>query len=549
MPDVCRSVTAHPSTARKEHTLMETQIVNATEYRNVPLSLLNESRTNPRRTFEETALKELAASIRSQGVLSPLLVRPLTENGFEIIAGARRYRAAQIAEQSDVPVRIVNLSDAEALEAQLVENLIRSEIHPMEEAQGFRALLDLEEPKYSIEQIAARVGKTPAFIAQRLKLTDLVPAAVDAFYSGEIGVGHALLLAKLPLDQQGTALQACFKEVYAGADKPARILLPVRNLQFWIDSNILLILKDAPFNKRDAQLVPAAGSCADCPKRTGHNKLLFGDDLGRQGDRCTDPTCYQAKVDAHVAKAIAAKPELVQISTAYGAQKEGSAVLPRNRYTAIRDDRPKSKDEAKRPEFKECKFTTEAIITEGSDIGTIHKVCANPACPVHHPKQQTSRNDETWKADQEKQRKEQTIANAIGLRVLTAIGSAVPVRLLKRDLLFVIEQLMLTMDESRVEMLARQHGIRQKRDDGGVKKTLIAFVRRADEGTLSRLLVETSILLAASRGNPSSVLKEAATAYKVDTEAIATKVKQEFATKEKAKKAARPAAGVAKKAA
>jgi ParB family chromosome partitioning protein len=100
---------------------METQVTNANEYRNVSLSLLNESKTNPRRTFEETALKELADSIRTQGVLSPLLVRPLTESGFEIIAGARRYRAAEMAEQSTVPVRIVNLSDAEALEAQLVE--------------------------------------------------------------------------------------------------------------------------------------------------------------------------------------------------------------------------------------------------------------------------------------------------------------------------------------------------------------------------------------------------------------------------------------------
>jgi len=265
---------------------METQVINATEYRNVALALLNESKTNPRRTFEETALKELAESIRTQGVLSPLLVRPITENGFEIIAGARRYRAAQIAEQSTVPVRIVNLSDAQAVEMSIVENLQRKDVHPMEEAQGFRALLDLEEPKYSIEQIGARVGKNPAFIAQRLKLTDLVASAVDAFYADEIGVGHALLLAKLPADQQEDALRACFKEVYNGASKPARILLPVRNLQFWIDSNILLILKDAPFNKRDAQLVPAAGSCADCPKRTGHNKLLFGDDLGRQGDRC-----------------------------------------------------------------------------------------------------------------------------------------------------------------------------------------------------------------------------------------------------------------------
>ena len=527
---------------------METQVMNATEYRNVPLSLLNESRTNPRRTFEETALKELAESIRSQGILSPLLVRPLTENGFEIIAGARRYRAAQMAEQSAVPVRIVNLSDAGALEAQLVENLIRSEIHPMEEAQGFRALLDLDEPKYSIEQIAAKVGKNPAFVAARLKLTDLVPSAVEAFYADEIGVGHALLLAKLPADQQEAALKACYKEVYAGADKPARVLLPVRNLQFWIDSNILLILKDAPFNKRDPQLVLDAGSCADCSKRTGHNKLLFGDDLGKQGDRCTDPTCYQTKVDAHVAKAIAAQPELVQISTAYGAQKDGSPVLPRNKYIAIRDDKPKSKDEAKRPEFKECKFTTEAIITEGSEVGTIHKVCATPSCPVHHPKQPANRSDEKWRAEQEKQRKEQAIANATGLRVLAAIGSAVPARLLKRDLLFVIERLMVTMDESRVEMLARQHGIRQKRDDGGIKKTLTAFVHRADEGTLSRLLVESSILLAASRGNPSAVLKDAASAYKVDTDGIATKVKQEFTAKEKAKKSPQPAGKATKNA-
>ena len=526
---------------------MQTQVVNATEYRDISLSLLNVSKTNPRRMFDEVALKELAESIRSQGILSPLLVRPLTENGFEIIFGERRYRAAQLAEQSTVPVRIKQMSDAEALEAQLVENLIRSEIHPMEEAQGFRALLDLEEPNYTIEQIAAKVGKTPSFVAQRLKLADLVPAAVEAFYADAIGVGHALLLARLPADQQEIALKACFKEIYNGGDKPTRILLPVRNLQFWIDSNILLVLKDAPFNKRDAQLVPSAGSCADCPKRTGGNKLLFTD-FGKQ-DACTDPACYANKVQAHIASTITAKPGMVQISTAYGQQQEGSPVLPRNKYTAIRDDKPKSKDKAKRPEFKVCKFATDAIITEGNDVGTIHKVCANPACPVHHPKQQTSREDETWKAEQAKRRREEAIASTTGLRVLAAIGSAVPVRLLKRDLLFIVEKLVGTMDERHVETLARQHGIRQKRDDGGVKKALVAFLRRADESTLSRALVEATILIAAARGNTAAVLKDAATAYKVDTDAIARKVRQEFAVKEKAKNAAQPRAKPAPKAA
>src|SRR3984957_2407401 len=453
---------------------METTVINATEYRNVCLSLLSESKTNPRRIFEDGALKELSESIRTQGVLSPLLVRPLTENGFEIVAGARRYRAAQMAEANTVPVRIVNVNDAQALEAQLVENLIRADVHPMEEAHGFKALLDLEDPTYSVEQIAAKTGKQPAFVATRLKLIDLVPAAVEAFHRDEIGVGHALLLAKLPADQQEQALSACFREDWnVSSDRRAkRILLPVRSLQFWIEQNVLLFLKDAPFDKRDAHLVAIAGSCVDCPKRTGHNKLLFSD-LGKQ-DACTDPSCYQAKVGAHVAKQIAAKPQLVQISTAYGKQQEGSKVLPRNQYTAIRDEKPKSKDEAKRPEFKVCKFTTEAIIAEGSDIGSIHKVCANASCPVHHPKQQTSRDDEKVKAEQEKQRREQAIANATGLRVLAAVSAAIPVRLLKRDLFFVLERLVGILDENRVETLARLHGIRQRRDEGGVIKTFIA---------------------------------------------------------------------------
>ncbi|WP_255462331.1 chromosome partitioning protein ParB [Granulicella sp. WH15] len=418
----------------------------------------------------------------------------------------------------------------------------------MEEAEGYKRLLTLTEPTYTVEQIAAKVGKTPAYITTRLKLTELCDEAAAAFYQDHVGVGHALLLAKLPPEQQKPALRACFKEVYNGGEKPTRVLLPVRNLQFWIATNVLLILKDAPFNKRDAQLVPMAASCADCPKRTGHNKLLFGDDLGKQGDQCTDPTCYQAKVEAHVAKTIAAKPELVQISTAYGAQPEGSPVLPRNKYTAIRDDRPKSNDEAKRPEFKQCKYTAEAIITEGSDVGTIHKVCANLNCPVHHPKQTGGRDEARWKAEQEKQRRDQTIANATGLRVLSAIAAAVPVRLLKRDLFFVLEKLVPVLDESRIETLARQHGIRQKRDEGGTAKTLLAFMRRADEGTLSRLMVEATILLASSRQNGATVLKDAAALYKVDTEAIGQKVKQEFAAKAKAKKEPKPEAKPAPKA-
>jgi ParB family chromosome partitioning protein len=127
------------------------------------------------------------------------------------------------------------------------------------------------------------------------------------------------------------------------------------------------------------------------------------------------------------------------------------------------------------------------------------------------------------------------------------VSVAVPVRLMKRDVLFVIEKLVSLMEEPRLEMLARQHGIRQKRNDGGIGKTLAAYIRRADEGTLSRLLVEISILLATSRSNPAIVLRDAASTYKVDTDAIALKVKLEFAAKEKSKKTTQSTAKAGKK--
>ena len=321
----------------------------------VPLALVMESTTNPRQHFEEDDLNGLAETIRKSGVYQAILARP-REDRLEIVFGARRYRASQLAGRETIPALVREMSDAEVLEAQLVENLQRRDVHPMEEAEGYKRLLALTEPTYTVEQIAAKVGKTPAYIATRLKLTDLCDEVAAEFYQNHIGVGHALLLAKLPADMQRLGITACFKEVYAGGgDKPARIILPVRALRFWIETNVLLLLKDAPFDKRNAELVTSAGSCVDCPKRTGHNKLLFAD-LGKQ-DACTDPGCYQVKVQAHIAAAVASKPQLVQISTSYRAQAEGSTVLSRNKYVAIREEKPKDKEQAKQAEFKSCKDT------------------------------------------------------------------------------------------------------------------------------------------------------------------------------------------------
>ena len=188
--------------------------------------------------------------------------------------------------------------------------------------------LELGEP-YTVAHIAARAGKSEAYIYGRLKLADLIPPVAEAFLKDKITIGHALLIAKLPASQQQEAFAAAFRGMWT-SEGNTQVLIPVRELAVWIESNILLQLASAPFDKQDETLVPEAGSCGNCPKRTGFNKLLFRD---VRKDSCTDPQCFRAKVDAHVAKTMEAKPELVQISSAWNT-REG-APLGRNRYVEL----------------------------------------------------------------------------------------------------------------------------------------------------------------------------------------------------------------------
>jgi ParB family chromosome partitioning protein len=248
-------------------------------------------------------------------------------------------------------------------------------------------------------------------------------------------------------------------------------------------------------------------------------------------------------VDAHVKRTVAAKPKLVQITTAYGKPAEGSAVVPRNQYVEIRQEKPKNKYQQDAPEYKTCKYTTEAIVADGAEKGEIRRVCANPDCPVHHPKKQQRQTnaDAAMKAAQEKQRRDEAQAQATGLRVLKAIGDAVPVRLMKRDLLFLAERLTAMLDERRLSILIRQHGIGKPKDDAAPAKLLAAFLPKAEESKLGRILVETAILLSMhNQTDTAKILRDAAHAYKVDVDAISTQVKQESVAKEKAKNAKKP---------
>lgn len=158
----------------------------------VPLSKLRESPTNPRKTFGD--LTELTESIKRQGVLQPLLVRP-TPTGLELVFGHRRFRASKAAGLKEVPVIVRELSDEEALEVQLVENLQRADIHPLEEAEGFQRLM--RDHAYSAEKIAEKIGKSRSAVFASLKLLDLVDDARKAFYQGKLTPSSALLIARM----------------------------------------------------------------------------------------------------------------------------------------------------------------------------------------------------------------------------------------------------------------------------------------------------------------------------------------------------------------
>ena len=225
--------------------------VTNNEYRNISIAALVESGTNPRKRFDPVALEELAASFKTQGVLAPLLVRELEESKYEVVAGARRLRAARIAELEDLPVRVVKLTDAEAIEAQCVENLQRQDIHPLEEALGFRALLELGEPAYSIATIAARTAKSEAYIYGRIRLADLIPPVAEAFLKDQITIGHALLIAKLPAAQQQEAFTAAFRGMWT-SDGNTQVLIPVRELAFC----------GAPHNASNAECVVMQSAAA-----------------------------------------------------------------------------------------------------------------------------------------------------------------------------------------------------------------------------------------------------------------------------------------------
>jgi ParB family transcriptional regulator, chromosome partitioning protein len=363
----------HNNGKSKGATIMTTRKVNV-GFQTLALTDIHESTTNPRRTFDESKLAELAESLRTQGLIQPITVRPNSE-GYEIVAGARRFRAAHLAEMDEVPVRIVQLSDEQALEWQLIENSQRVDVHPYEEAQGFQRLLDL--PNYDVATLAEKTGKSDSLIYARLALLQLIPEVAEAFKEERITASHANLIARLPQVSQEEAFTQCWRKDWQDNEPH---LLPAKYLSAWIANNVYLPLDEAPFDREDKTLNPTAGACSNCPRRSGYNTSLFADVAS---DQCLDATCYHAKLTEHVNREVAARPELVQIETAHRNPKERRpGTLSRHEYTEIPSLEDENQDAEPGPP---CESSKVAIVVYGEGAGSTRTVCTDPDCPVHHP--------------------------------------------------------------------------------------------------------------------------------------------------------------------
>ncbi len=278
-----------------------------TDMRMVDLQLIEESLTNPRRTFNQQKLAELAETIKQRGVVQPVLLRPLPGTrmaetfGFrrqgaplpvyELVSGARRLRASHIAGCKNIPAMIRALTDREAREIQHIENIQREDVDKLEEAESFRSLLD--DFGMTADAIGDKIGQSRSYVYAALKILDLCQVGRQALRDGKLDFSKALQVARIPNEsQQLKAIKDLTETDYEGEPR-----IGARRAAAYIREHYMLALDKAPFSRTDADLLPGAGACTDCPKRTGANPELFAD--VKSADVCTDAPCYHKKEEAH----------------------------------------------------------------------------------------------------------------------------------------------------------------------------------------------------------------------------------------------------------
>lgn len=365
---------------------------------------------NPRKTFDEGRLAELAESLKAKGQQSPILVRPL-KSGFQIVYGERRVRAARLAGWETIVALVRELSDQEAIEEALTENGARQDVDEYEEAEAFRQLRDTHHR--SAEEIAARVGKSVGTIYARLKLAELDGKARELAREGGVPASTALLAARIVgAERQREAM----KEIVEGRfDEGA---MSYREAHEHIQRQYMLSLGDAQFDLKDEQLVPAAGSCTKCVKRTGNQRELFADIKAK--DVCTDPGCFKEKQGAFVALRIErAKADGVEVLD----DKKAKEVLGHGYVSGdFVDANEVNHADGKQRTYKESlgKKAPTPVLAKDPKTGQLRELLPREEVLklTHHKERKPSAEDLKWKAEQEREQKkrEKERAKAAELR-------------------------------------------------------------------------------------------------------------------------------------
>ncbi len=270
----------------------------------IAIDAIAPSPLNYRRTFDESALRELGESIAANGLIQPIRVRPVLEGEedgvrYEVVVGERRWRAHKLVELPTIRAEVVEMTDDQVLEVQLIENLQRANPHPIEEAEAYARL---RERGLTLAQIASKVGLSIPTVHQRLKLCGLIDPAREDFDAGWLDLGAIMAMAPLEAHVQ-TELLATLRDRHyrrqgwkeEDREKP-EAAINAAAVQRVISDQFLRVIASAPFDVADEDLVASAPACAACPKRTGEQEGLFeaGDE-----DQCTDGDCWRSKLIAH----------------------------------------------------------------------------------------------------------------------------------------------------------------------------------------------------------------------------------------------------------
>ena len=243
--------------------------VTGGDLKTLPIEKLQRGQYQPRSHMDKESLHELADSIRSQGVLQPIIVRPIAEVQYEIIAGERRWRAAQLAELADVPVVVRDIPDEAALAVALVENIQRENLNPIEEAVGLQRLVD--EFGLTHEKAAGLVGRSRVSVSNLLRLLSLGDVARDLLERGKIEMGHARALLALSASKQ----DAVAREIYAKQLSVRQTESLVRSSEKKATSQKSALKKDADVERLQLNLSELLGAKVDVQGQGEKGKLVI----------------------------------------------------------------------------------------------------------------------------------------------------------------------------------------------------------------------------------------------------------------------------------